>query len=72
MISLYSGPSEYGRALAKQNRLWHLDQPKIPYIQTKASPSGPEIPYLQTYIWSFLGPKIPYFPNRHMRELLGA
>ena len=72
MIALYSGASEYGRALAKKNCLWRLGQPKIPYIWTKVSPSGPEIPYLRTDIWSFLGPKIPYFLDKHMRELPGA
>ena len=72
MIALYSGTSEYGRTLAKKIRLRRLNQPKIPYIRTKPSPSGPENPYLRTGIWSFLGPKIPYFPDRHMRELPGA
>ena len=65
MIALYSDTSEYGRTLAKKIRLRRLNQPKIPYIRTKPSPSGPKIPYLQTGIWSFLGPKIPYFPDRH-------
>ena len=58
--------------LAKKIRLWQLSQSKIPYIRTKPSPSGPEIPYLRTGIWSFLGPKIPYFPDRPMWELSGA
>ena len=72
MIALYSDTSEYGRTLSKKIRLRWLNQPKIPYIQTQSSPSGPKIPYLWTGIWSFLGPKIPHFPDRHMRELLGA
>ena len=72
MIAFYSGTSEYSRALAKKNCLWHLGQPKIPYTQAKASLSRPEIPYLQVGIWSCLGPKIPYFPDRYMRELPGA